>query len=61
MNGVKSKVVVVKKTKRADRAKVVLTMFLNNKDKTWVEFNGRQLTNLIHLLQKQRKMMRSYE
>lgn len=61
MNGIKSKVVVFNKNKRSERAKTVLTMFLNGKDKTWVEFNGKQLNKLIRLLQNQRKIMRSYE
>lgn len=33
-----------------------LTMFLNNLDKTWVEYDHKQLSDLIELLIEQREL-----
>ena len=38
--------------------RVLITMMLDGRDATWIEFDEEQLTNLIALLKSQRKILR---
>lgn len=52
-NGIKAQVV-----EQDHNYHVVITMMLNDKDTTWVEFDDEQLTNVIKLLKSQRRILR---